>query len=382
MLQKEAKMKELTTRFVDERNGLENQLRRMRDRIGHLEHLIQDTEERNHHLLDETRRNIEENENLKQMVDEVERNSAQSINDLNDKLELQKNREIEELVKRSNNQHESVKRGFETDLITTQNKLESAQREITFLNEEVAKLTDLHRNAMIELDLQRESNNKLKIQYQTEVSSQKYQNDILIKKTQDYENQIHILNKEVVDLHNSVTQKIREVEDAKFSSKNSGAQWVIDKAMLEGQVGTLSEKVKDYEKRLGFLGDEISNLRMENITKTSQLEEFKATTNNYNSQWSVEKAMLENRINSLLEKSEMFESRNTMLAAEVERWMNVSASQNQEIEDYKKKLTLFERETQGVLDQLRVQLESKYKQERVIIFSLSLKHFLIRRNLS
>jgi len=361
-------MKQLTEKFMEERKNLDNTVRKLKSRTVELEGHLEESEERNSRLLDEVYQKTEETENAKRKYNELEKHSLNSLKDLTEKLEIEKKQEIEEVVKRSGNQFKEELRGVENNLNRAQERTENLQNRISTLIAENDKLMQTQSETLRELEEVKEAFNRANSQFITEKSTIEHRYSLLNERVEDYEKRISGLNTEILNLQRLNADKTREIEELKVHSQGSSSQWSVEKTIIENQNNLLSEKIKDYERRLTGLTEELNNLNRLNITRASEIEELRAASRSANSQWMLDKSVLEGRINAFIEKIQNLEMRIVLTNAEIERLTILNVNIRSELEEQIRVVDRYERDARVTLDQLRNQLETKNKQEKVTNF--------------
>jgi len=362
----EGNMKELTERFLEERRTLENQIRKLKSRVTDLENNLGESEERNSRLLEEVEDHNRRNEDYREKYAELEKHSVNSLKDLEDKLERKRTREVEEAVKRTGNRHQEEYKDLEVNYNRALEKIELLESKAALLAVEVDRISKLHTQTLIELDEARENLNRSSSNFTSEKTTYEYRYNLLNERIQDYERRIAGLNEELLNQTKANAERVRELEDLKARTQGTSSQWNIDKSIMESQINMSNDKVKEYERRIGLLNEEINNLHMATVARNSELEELRAIARNSNSQWSLERSSLESQVVILQEKLQALEMKMSQANAELERLSGVNANQANELNESRRKLQQYERDAQGSLENLRIQLELRAKQERVI----------------
>ena len=240
---------------------------------------LKSAQEQNEKLALEVRGRQTEIDGLKSRCNQLEKNSSTALKDLTDRLERQKTIEIEDALKRSNFLSQSEKEHFETkereleqknDLLESQirdlrQKLGDSQLKNSLLTSEVDKCNEFIKSKDKEID---NLNNKVfNLEYLKE------------RQFEDYKHKYELQKNDLI------AQEVRAIND-KFSQ---------ERYQYENKIHDLKQQVLNLEVKLSLLTADYEKLNTRNKDNVVELEKLKQKE----SQMYLENYQLKETIDSL-----------------------------------------------------------------------------------
>jgi len=269
----------MSSKYLIEKNQLENQIRQSREKILEFERHLRNAQDQNEKLALEVRGRQNEIENLKSRCNQLEKNSSATLKDLTDRFERQKSTEIEEAIKRSTMLSQAEVKHLEEkekELEIKNNQLENQIRELrqklgdsqlktSILSSEVEKCNEFIRSKDKEIE---NLNSKIfSLEYLKEREFEDFK--------QKFESQ----------KNDTIAQEVRAIND-KFS---------LERYQYENKVQDLKQQVINLEAKSNILTSENEKINSRNKDNIIELEKLRQKE----SQMYLENYQLKDTIESL-----------------------------------------------------------------------------------
>ena len=152
-------MKELTMKFTSERNALESEMRQLKIRITEMENQLEIAVGENEKIALDFREKCDEAERLKGVYKQLEENSAACMNELAERLQQQKDHEVEEAVNDARIDHKNEiiilkdqMQGLDNYNKDLQKRIQTNEQNIQVLNNEINKLSQENSDKVRDID--------------------------------------------------------------------------------------------------------------------------------------------------------------------------------------------------------------------------------------
>ena len=174
-------MRELTAKFIGERNGLENQIRNLKSKI--LEHENKYTILTNEIARKEYELNQDscEIEAWRGRYSNLEKNHSMYIEELEMQFDSNKKFELEMIIRELTSKHHTEKLHFENQIKLLKNKNFDAENKINLLTNEVEKLNNSLMEKLGEIDAWKGKYQQLEKQFALQIQDINHQNEVIKK---------------------------------------------------------------------------------------------------------------------------------------------------------------------------------------------------------
>ena len=146
-------------KFTNERNALESEMRQLKIRITEMENQLETALSENEKIALDFREKCDEAERLKEVYKQLEENSAACMNELAERMQQQKDREIEDAINDARIDHKNeiiIIKDQMQDLDNynkeLQKKIQTNEQNIQGLNNEINKLSQENSNKVRDID--------------------------------------------------------------------------------------------------------------------------------------------------------------------------------------------------------------------------------------